>query len=112
MYLTLIRQSELSDQQTWSALVASAIARRNPQLTAALVPEAERHLTTEALGAAKAAAAIMGMNNVYCRFQHLVENENYAAIPVDFELWRTAVSAINGCGASVVSQSAYFEVKV
>jgi alkyl hydroperoxide reductase subunit D len=59
------------------------------------------------------AAAIMGMNNVYYRFTHLVSAEDYKTLPaklrmnvmarpgvdkVDFELWSLAVSAINGCG--------------
>jgi alkyl hydroperoxide reductase subunit D len=69
-------------------------------------------LSPEALAAAKAAAAIMAMNNVYYRFVHLVGGE-YANMParlrmnvigkpgvekVDFELWSLAVSAVNGCG--------------
>jgi lipoyl-dependent peroxiredoxin subunit D len=98
--------------------VASAIAARSARLTAAIVAEAGQHLSPEALNAAKAAAAIMGMNNIYYRFQHLSGNERYAQIParlrmqvirshgsdpVDFELWSTAVSAINGCGVCVAS---------
>jgi alkyl hydroperoxide reductase subunit D len=58
------------------------------------------------------------MNNVYYRFLHLVENEKYRTIPArlrmnairthgvdqaDFELWCTAVSAINNCQACVAS---------
>jgi lipoyl-dependent peroxiredoxin subunit D len=71
-----------------------------------------------ALEAAKGAAAIMGMNNVYYPFLHLTSNENYRTIParlrmnvirshgidpVDFELWCASVSAINGCAACVDS---------
>lgn len=67
--------------------------------------------------AAKAAAAIMGMNNIYYRFTHLV-GRDYPNMParlrmniigrpgvqqVDFELWCLAVSAINGCGACMES---------
>ena len=115
---TLLRQTELSEQQTWGTVVASAIASRNSKTIAVLVSEAESRLTPGALGAAKAAAAIMGMNNVYYRFQHLTGNERYSTIPsrlrmnairthggdpVDFELWCTAVSAINACGTCVAS---------
>jgi len=74
-------------------------------------------LSPEALTAAKAAAAIMGMNNVYYRFTHLVGGDygnmpaklrmNVMAKPgvekVDFELWSLAVSAINGCGMCMES---------
>lgn len=115
---TLIQQQELSEQQIWGTLVASAVASRNPQLIQAVLAEAVSHLTPQALDAAKGAAAIMGMNNVFYRFQHLTKNPKYQTLraglrmnllrthgidPVDFELWCTAVSAINGCGACVDS---------
>jgi alkyl hydroperoxide reductase subunit D len=114
----VLKQPELTEQQTWGTAVASAVASRNPQITVAVLKEAATHLKPEALQAAKAAAAIMGMNNIYYRFQHLSGNEKYAQIParlrmqvirshgsdpVDFELWCTAVSAINGCGVCVSS---------
>ena len=67
---------------------------------------------------AHAAAAIMTMNNVYYRFVHLVEDEEYAKLPArlrmnvigspgiakaDFELMALAVSAINGCGSCIAA---------
>ncbi|MGB9074650.1 MAG: carboxymuconolactone decarboxylase family protein [Terriglobales bacterium] len=115
---TLIQQQELSEQQIWGTLVASAVASRNPQLIQTVLSEAVSHLTPQALDGAKGAAAIMGMNNVFYRFQHLTKNPKYQTLraglrmnllrthgidPVDFELWCTAVSAINGCGACVDS---------
>jgi alkyl hydroperoxide reductase subunit D len=113
---TLSQQKELTEQQIWGTLVASAVASRNSDLTKALLTEAASHLSPQALDAAKAAAAIMGMNNVYYRFQHLTSNENYRTMPlrmnvlrshgvdqVDFELWSAAASAIKGCGACVDS---------
>jgi lipoyl-dependent peroxiredoxin subunit D len=114
----VLKQAELTDQQTWGTAVAAAIASRNPQLTKALIAEAGQHLTPEALHGAKAAAAVMGMNNIYYRFPHLSGNDAYSSIParlrmqvirthgadpVDFELWCTAVSAINGCSSCVAS---------
>jgi len=111
-------QTDLSEQQAWGTVVASAISSRNAQLTAAALEEGAAHLGPEALDAAKAAAAIMGMNNIYYRFLHLSSNEKYGTMraglrmnvmrthgidPLDFELWSTAVSAINGCGACVDS---------
>lgn len=114
----VLKQTELTEQQTWGTAVASALASRNPQITQAVLKEAAAHLSAEALHAAKAAAAIMGMNNIYYRFQHLSGNERYSQIParlrmqairshgsdpIDFELWCTAVSAINGCGVCVGS---------
>lgn len=118
-YSSLVRQNtELTSQQLWGTVVVSAIATRSPELTAAALEEAAKQLSTQALDAAKAAAAIMGMNNIYYRFLHLASNEKYGAIPAhlrmnvmrthgvdhnDFELWSLAVSAINGCGKCIDS---------
>ncbi len=108
--------SSLTPQQSWGTAVASAIAARNPALRDAVLSEAASHLTPAALAAAKAAAAIMGMNNIYYRFTHLVGKADYRTLParlrmnvignpgvdrVDFELWSLAVSAINGCGMCI-----------
>ncbi|HZT37809.1 MAG TPA: carboxymuconolactone decarboxylase family protein [Bryobacteraceae bacterium] len=114
----VLRQSELTEQQLWGAAVASAIASRNPEVTAAITAEAQKHLAPQALEAARAAAAVMSMNNVYYRFLHLTANENYRTIPArlrmnaikshgvepaDFELWCVVVSAINNCQACAAS---------
>jgi len=122
----VLKQGELTAQQTWGTAVASAIAAREPRLLQAIVAEAAQHLSPEAMNGAKAAAAVMGMNNIYYRFQHLSGNEKYGQIParlrmqlirshgsdpVDFELWCTAVSAINGCGACVASHEGVLRQK-
>ena len=113
---TLVGEAGLTEQQKAGTFVASAIAAGSPQVIAAIVAEFAPKLTPQALDAAKAAAAIMGMNNVYYRFAHLVSAADYKTLParlrmniignpgvekVDFELWSLAVSAINGCGACV-----------
>jgi alkyl hydroperoxide reductase subunit D len=116
-YSSLIRQqTELTPQQLWGTVVASAVATRTPQLLEAVLAEAANHLSPQAIEGAKAAAAIMAMNNIYYRFLHLTSNPKYATLPaklrmnvlrthgadpVDFELWSVAVSAINGCGKCV-----------
>ncbi len=115
---SMLRQTELTPQQTWGTAVATALAAGNKDVYSAILSEAEKNLSPEALEAAKAAAAIMGMNNVFYRFQHLVEKEKYNTIrarlrmnimrqhgadPVDFELWSLAVSAVNGCGKCITS---------
>ncbi len=104
----------LTDQQKWGAFLASAHAVGEPAVIQAVeASAAQAGLSQPAREAAKAAAAIMGMNNVYYRSLHLLSNGEYKALParlrmnvlanpgvekVDFELWSTAVSAINGCG--------------
>lgn len=117
-FSSLTQQAELNEQQIWGTVVASAVGSRNTELTRAVLVEAATHLSPQALEAAKGAAAIMGMNNVYYRFMHLTSNENYRSMPArlrmniirshgvdqaDFELWCAAVSAIKGCGACVDS---------
>jgi alkyl hydroperoxide reductase subunit D len=119
-YSSLVKQNtELTLHQLWGSVVASAIATRNPELTAAAIAEAEAAgLTPQVLDAVKAAAAIMGMNNIYYRFHHLTSNEKYATLParlrmnalrghsvdaVDFELWCLVVSAVNACEKCVDS---------
>ena len=123
---TLLKQPELTEQQTWGTAVCSAVVSRNSQVLQAVLNEAEKHLSPEALNAAKAAAAVMGMNNVYYRFLHLTSNEKYRTIParlrmnairnhgsdpVDFELWCLAASAINGCAACVDSHERTVKAK-
>jgi lipoyl-dependent peroxiredoxin subunit D len=103
----------LTEQQTWGTAVAAAVASRNGRVREAVLAEAAGKLAAPALAAAKAAAAIMGMNNIYYRFTHLVSSADYRSMPaklrmnvignpgvdrLDFELWSLAVSAINGCG--------------
>ena len=108
----------LAEQQILATALASAIAARNPtllrEIEALVVPKLDPAQVT----AARGAATIMGMNNVYYRFVHLVDNADYGTLPArlrmnvignpgvpktDFELYSLAVSAINGCGACVAS---------
>ncbi len=107
----------LTAQQLAGTFVASALASRNAVVIRAIVADFGPKLSAEALTAAKAAASVMAMNNVYYRFTHLVGG-GYPALPaklrmnimakpgvdkVDFELWSLAVSAINGCGMCMES---------
>ena len=111
---SLASETVLTDQQKWGTFLASAHAIGVPEVVRDLETQAATVLSPEAMNAAKAAAAIMGMNNIYYRSLHLLHNQEYRTIParlrmnvlgnpgvdkVDFELWSTAVSAINGCGA-------------
>lgn len=110
----------MTEQQLWGTIIASAIASRSAFVQTAVLEEASAHLSEEALNAAKAAAAIMAMNNVYYRFLHLSSDEQYKTMParlrmnviakpgvekVDFELWSLAVSAINACGMCIDSHA-------
>jgi len=106
----------LTPQQKYGLFIACGIASRNADVRKALVAEAAGKIDATVIQAAKSAASIMGMNNVYYRFVHLASNKEYRTIPaklrmnvignpgvdkVDFELWSLAVSAINGCGMCI-----------
>jgi lipoyl-dependent peroxiredoxin subunit D len=108
----------LSEKQIWGVALASAIASRNTELARDIEQLATAHLDEAYLNGARAAAAIMGMNNIYYRFLHLVEDPEYKQMParlrmnvlgnpgidkLDFELLSLAVSAINGCGTCVAA---------
>lgn len=111
---SLANETVLNDQQKWGCFVASAHAIGVGPVVKLIEAQAATVMTPEAMNAAKAAAAIMGMNNIYYRSLHLMKNQEYTTLPaklrmniianpgvekLDFELWSTAVSAINGCGA-------------
>ena len=114
---SLSTEVSLTTQQRAGCFIVSALASRNAEVTRAIFAEFASQLSPEALTAAKAAASIMGMNNIYYRFVHLVGNDyermpaklrmNIIAKPgiekVDFELWSLAVSAVNGCGMCLTS---------
>ena len=112
----LAQEQVLNEKQKAGTFIAAALGARNADVAAAMIAEFSPALDAKELAAAKAAAAVMGMNNVYYRFLHLVENEEYGKLPAklrmnaiaqhgipraDFELWSLAVSAINGCGMCI-----------
>lgn len=114
---SLLNDVTLSAQQRAGTFIASAIASRCDDVTQAVVAYFRKDLSDEAFAAAQAAAAIMGMNNIYYRFVHMAGGD-YAKMPaqlrmnvikepgvekIDFELWCLAVSVINGCDLCVNS---------
>ena len=108
----------LTEKQIWSIALAAAIAARNTGFARSIEAQSRAHLADVEVDGAKAAAAIMAMNNIYDRFLHLVEDNEYQTMParlrmnvianhgidrLDFELISLAVSAVNGCGLCVTS---------
>jgi alkyl hydroperoxide reductase subunit D len=115
---SVLKQTELTPQQLWGTALACAIASGNKAVLDSISVDSREHLSEQAADAARTAAAIMSMNNVYYRFLHLTDSEKYKQIPArlrmqgirthgidqaDFELWCTAVSAINNCRTCVAS---------
>jgi alkyl hydroperoxide reductase subunit D len=108
----------LAPRQILAVALASAIAARNSALLAKIEAYVLPQLEAAQVTAARSAAAIMAMNNIYYRFTHIVGNDEYAKLPAklrmnvignpgvdktDFELYSLAVSAINGCGTCVAA---------
>jgi alkyl hydroperoxide reductase subunit D len=108
----------LDAAQIRAIALASAIASRHAPLVSAIDAFAAEQLSSEQVDGARAAAAIMGMNNIYYRATHLIHNDEYGQMrtglrmnviarsgldKVTFELACLAVSAINGCGACLDS---------
>ncbi len=119
---SVIGQSTLEEQLLWGTVLASAIASRNLDVLREFDEDARDHLSAETYEAARAAAAIMAMNNVYYRSKHLLHDagvSGYDDLPAklrmavigtsggvakaDFEFWCFAVSAVNGCGQCLAS---------
>ena len=115
---TVFQSTTLTLAQTWGAALASAISTRNGELAQAVFVEAQGKVDANVIEDARAAAALMAMNNVYYRFRYVVGKESYSVKPerlrmnwigkpmsnkTDFELFCLAVSAINGCEVCVRS---------
>jgi alkyl hydroperoxide reductase subunit D len=111
-------EPSLSEQQRAGTFIVTALASRNAEVISAVLGEFAPRMAPEAINAAKTAAGLMAMNNIYYRFTHLATAPDYRTLPaklrmnamarpgvpqVDFELWSLAVSAINGCGVCVDS---------
>jgi len=108
----------LNDQRKYGLLLTTAHGSGYKPLVEAAEAECAPKLSPEAANAARAAAAVMAMNNVYYRFTHLASNKEYSTLPAklrmnvigapgidkaDFELFCLAVSAQNGCGMCIDS---------
>lgn len=115
---SLLNDQQLGDQRKYGLLLACAHGSGYRPLVEAAEAEVAGKLTPEAANAARAAAAVMAMNNVYYRFVHLASNPEYGQMPAklrmnvignpgidkaDFELFSLAVSAQNGCGMCIDS---------
>ena len=115
---SILSDQTLGDQRKYGLLLTCAHGSGYKPLVEAAEAEAAPKLSPEAANAARAAAAVMAMNNVYYRFVHLASNKEYATLPAklrmnvlaapgidkaDFELFSLAVSAMNGCGMCIDS---------
>lgn len=108
--------SDLNKKQINLIALASAYSTRNKEVIDSIHAEVSSDLSETEINAAKSAATIMAMNNVYYRFVHLATDKSFSTLPtklrmnvignpgidkLDFELSCLAVSAINGCGMCI-----------
>ncbi|HEY0629236.1 MAG TPA: carboxymuconolactone decarboxylase family protein [Sphingomicrobium sp.] len=115
---SILSDQLLGDQRKYGLLLACAHGSGYRPLVAAAEADVADKLSPEAANAARGAAAVMAMNNVYYRFVHLASNPEYGTLPAklrmnfigspgidkdDFELFSLAVSAMNGCGMCIDS---------
>jgi lipoyl-dependent peroxiredoxin subunit D len=109
---SVLAPGSLTPEQRWGVAIACAVVSRNPRLQVAVIADARNEVAQPVVEDAIAAAAIMGMNNVYYRFRHLIGKPSYSDRParlrmnrlvkpagskVDFELFALAASAVGGC---------------
>ncbi|HLB43216.1 MAG TPA: carboxymuconolactone decarboxylase family protein [Gammaproteobacteria bacterium] len=107
---------DLIKHQIAGIALATAYAIKNPSMIDSILSEVSSYLTEPEINAAKSAATIMAMNNIYYRFIHLVSDKSFSTMPaklrmnvignpgidqVNFELNCLAVSVINGCGMCI-----------
>jgi alkyl hydroperoxide reductase subunit D len=109
---SVLAPGSLTPEQRWGVAIACAVASRNVRLQVAVIADARNEVGPAVVEDAIAAAAIMGMNNVFYRFRHMIGKPSYgdrparlrmnrlvkpAANKVDFELYALAASAVGGC---------------
>src|SRR3954447_3129045 len=105
---SILSDQLIGEERKHGLLLTCAHGSGYRPLVAAAEAEAEGKLSDQAANAARGAAAVMAMNNVYYRFVHLTSNPEYGTMPArlrmnfigahgiakdDFELFSLAVSA-------------------
>src|SRR3546814_16815171 len=77
---SLLNDQTLGDQRKYGLLLSCAHGTGYRPIVDATESEVEGRLSDEARNAARAAAAVMAMNNVYYRFVPLASNPEYAQL--------------------------------
>jgi lipoyl-dependent peroxiredoxin subunit D len=104
---------DLNQKQIFLVALGVAYALKNRLIIESILVEVKHILSEADSQAAKSAATIMAMNNIYYRFVHLISDKSFSIMPAKlrmnvignpgidkthFELTCLAISAINGCG--------------
>ena len=115
---SMLGDQTIGDNRKYGLILACAHGTGYRPIVDAAEAEVAGKLDEAYANAARSAAAVMAMNNVYYRFVHLASNPVYGTLPAklrmnvigapgidkaDFELFSLAVSAQNGCGMCIDS---------
>src|SRR4051794_3977755 len=85
---SVLQSGPLTPAQRWGVLIASAAASRNPELREAVLADARGSVEPAVVEDALAAATLMGMNNIYYRFRHMVGKPGYSEKPARLRMNR------------------------
>lgn len=103
---------ELTPQQKWGTALAAAIASRQPGLSRAVEDSAPAGVDEAVIAAARTAATLMAMTNIYYRAVHMAQDPELSRLSaglrmnglaqhgiaqLDFELFGLAASVVTGC---------------
>ena len=115
---SILSDQLMGEERKLALLLSCAHGSGYKPLVEAAEAEVAGKISEQVANAARGAAALMAMNNVYYRFVHLVAKPEYETMPAklrmnfigshgiakeDFELFSLAVSAMNGCGMCIDS---------
>ena len=109
---------ELSEKQVFGIALSVALCLQDNFLAKELLEESGEAITEQDITGIKVAVSLMGMNNIYYRSLHLMEDSELSLRPAglrmammansgidlkDFEIYCLAISAIAGCGMCLKS---------
>lgn len=118
--------SEENNVLTYKQILGTALAcayaanSEEKMSISSLRNEAKTVMDESEIKAIRSAASIMAMNNIYYRFAHLANDDEYLKMPaglrmkiiqdhgidkIDFEIYCLAISIINGCGLCIESHT-------
>ncbi len=115
----LDHERDMSAEERWGCVLACAFAAGEPTTLRRVAEAAAEPLGGHAVAAAKAAAAITSLNDIYYGARGAVTNQEYATLPSGlsletlrrpgvgpdvFDLWCFSVSALHGCGPCMDAQ--------
>jgi alkyl hydroperoxide reductase subunit D len=114
---SVMSASSLEPVMAWGSALTAALVSKNAQVIQHIAEDAQAHLDEIQMKAAKSAAAMMSMTNVWYKFTDLIQDDEVKKQPpklrmnamlthggVDhalFEAWSLSASVVNACGVCV-----------